>query len=58
MSTFQKTIHQGLSGERADNGSRNPIDLQPHWNWHNPLNLLPLGIVAMTLLGVALMVLK
>jgi hypothetical protein len=52
------TLHQNLSGERADHGSRDPIDIKAHWNWHNPLNILPLGIVAMVLLGIALMVLK
>ena len=56
------TLHQNLSGEHddkcANNGSRDPIDLRTHWNWHNPLNILPLGIVAMVVLGITLMVLK
>jgi hypothetical protein len=34
-----------FSGERALNGSRNPIEVEAHWDWRNPLNVLPLGIV-------------
>ncbi len=52
------TLHHNRSGERANNGSRNPIDFNAHWNWHNPLNLLPIGIAVMTVLGIALMVLR
>jgi len=45
---FVKTRDDGrfvFSGERALNGSRNPIEVEAHWDWRNPLNVLPLGIV-------------
>jgi hypothetical protein len=42
------------SGERAANCSRNPIDTQTHWNWHNPLNVLPLGVAILVVVSIVL----
>ncbi len=38
-----------FAGGRAQNGSRNPIDAEGHWDWRNPLNILPFGIVLIVL---------
>ena len=35
----------------ATTGSRNPIDTQAHWDWHNPLNVLPLGVAFLLLVS-------
>jgi hypothetical protein len=41
-----------MFGPRATNGSRNPLDTQGHWDWHNPLNVLPMGVVVLALVSV------
>ncbi len=38
-----------FAGLRAPNGSRNPIDAEGHWDWRNPLNVLPFGILLIVL---------
>jgi len=35
--------------ERTLNGSRTPIDTHGHWDWHNPFNVLPIGIALIVL---------
>lgn len=47
-----------FSGERALNGSRNPITVEGHWDWRNPLNVLPLGIGFLVVIGVVLTLLQ
>ncbi len=32
-------------------GSHMPLDTVPHWNWRNPLNLLPLSLLLLVLLA-------
>ena len=38
-------------------GSHMPLDVDIHWQWHNPLNLLPLAVVLLLLLAVLAMML-
>jgi hypothetical protein len=37
------------------NGSRNPIDIVAHWRWNNPLNLIPISIVLVSLVALFLL---
>ncbi len=36
-------------GERAPNGSRNPLTVEGHWDWRNPLNILPYAVILIVL---------
>lgn len=50
--TMERAGGNGIfAGERALNGSRNSIDAKGHWDWHNPLNVLPIGIVVVVVLA-------
>ena len=44
-----------FAGERTPNGSRNPITAEGHWDWRNPLNVLPIGIIAIVLAALVAM---
>lgn len=33
-------------------GSHMPLDVEPHWSWRNPLNILPGIILLFTLLAI------
>ncbi|GAC1555815.1 MAG: hypothetical protein NVS2B7_31510 [Herpetosiphon sp.] len=33
-------------------GSHMPLDVEMHWQWHNPLNLIPGGIILLLLVAV------
>jgi hypothetical protein len=33
-------------------GSHMPLDIEPHWSWRNPLNILPAIILLFTLLAI------
>jgi hypothetical protein len=46
-----------FSGVRAPNGSRMPIDVRAHWDWRNPLNVLPLGVIAIVIAALLALVL-
>jgi hypothetical protein len=50
--------HAHLPGVCATNGSRNPIDTQAHWDWRNPLTVLPLGVAVLTVISVVLWLLQ
>ena len=38
-------------------GSHMPLDVDIHWQWRNPLNLLPLAVMLLLLLAVLTMML-
>jgi hypothetical protein len=44
----------GRDSDRHD--SRSTLDVEAHWDWHNPLIALPLGILLIVIVGVILMV--
>jgi hypothetical protein len=47
-----------LFGERTPIGSRNPLTCEiSGWSWRNPLNLLPLGLLALLVLSGLLLLL-
>jgi len=50
-----KDRYANLSGERTNTGSRMPLnnDLDG-WDWRNPLNALPVGILVMVIASVIL----
>ena len=37
------------------NGSRDPIDIVAHWSWSNPLNLIPISILLISLIALFLL---
>jgi hypothetical protein len=54
MNNLDKSRYEGFKQEYA-NGSRNPIDIVAHWRWNNPLNLIPISIVLVSLIALALL---
>jgi hypothetical protein len=48
-------IYERFSGERR--GSHMPIDTNIHWDWRNPLNILPAIILVFLVIAVIGMVL-
>jgi hypothetical protein len=53
--TRPTTIYERFSGERR--GSHMPIDTSIHWDWRNPLNILPALILMCLVVAVIGMVL-
>jgi hypothetical protein len=53
--TRSTTIYERFSGERR--GSHMPIDTSIHWDWRNPLNILPALILMCLVIAVIGMVL-
>ena len=47
--------YERFSGERR--GSHMPIDTSIHWEWRNPLNIVPALVLLIVLIGVIGMVL-
>ena len=40
-----------FAGECVLTGSRNPMDAEGHWDWRNPLNVLPIGVVVVVVIA-------
>jgi hypothetical protein len=34
-------------------GSHMPIDTKPHWDWRNPLNIIPAAILLLLVIALA-----
>jgi hypothetical protein len=41
-----------MSGLGSNFGSHMPLDAEPHWSWHNPLNILPAAIVLLLIVAI------
>lgn len=58
MNTNKPTMAYPIGDKKLRSGSHMPIDIGVQgWTWRNPLNLLPLGIVALLIIGIAQMLL-
>jgi hypothetical protein len=48
---FERPQHQTPLG----GGSHAPLDIHPHWDWRNPLNIIPAAVLGTFVLGVVAM---
>ena len=47
ITRYEKADHPVLGGH----GSHMPLDTDIHWDWRNPLNILPASLLLVTLVG-------
>lgn len=59
MNTNKTTTSYPIGDKRLSCGSHMPIDIGVQgWTWRNPLNLIPLGMLALFMVGIAHMLLS
>ncbi|MFL5800466.1 MAG: hypothetical protein ACJ8CR_01850 [Roseiflexaceae bacterium] len=51
---YERDQHYGVA---AYHGSHMPLDIAAHWDWRNPLNILPALILLVLVIGLVAMVL-
>jgi hypothetical protein len=48
MTRFERVEQRALVGR----GSHMPLDTEIHWNWRNPLNIIPASLLVVLLIAV------